>query len=175
MRRLIFPIIAAAAISAAMTGCKQTPPAAKARETARNNIAFTVGENTAIEAVSVADSIFDGVLLSPKDQDFLIRVVTSASASMMQMMSATGEDDPASMDFDRFTVSTFDTSAIAKELMAQSVHKDKPREHHHSGWRVKVNYSTTDNGKNIKVERWCYLDPSGTSVVKYFDIPLNNL
>lgn len=150
-------------------------PAAKARLTARNNIAFTVGEKTPVTAVSVADSIFDGVLFSPQDQDLLIKVVTAASASMMQMMSARDGSDPMAMDFDRFTVSTFDTSAIAKELMAQSVRGDSPREHHLTGWRVKVNFTASDNGTVTKVQRWCYLDPSGTSVVKYFDIPLNNL
>lgn len=172
--RLLLPMMAASCIVMASCSHTRSRTRATARETALKNIEFTLGPSTAVRGVSVPDSIFDGVLFNEKDQEFLIKVVTSASSSMFDVMSQIDASADKLPDFSKMTASTFDTSTIAQELMAQSFRTGSEKlPHRHSGWRVKVDYSVKRDGVEANFERWCYLDPSGTSVVKFFDIPLN--
>ncbi|MCM1337681.1 MAG: hypothetical protein NC187_00535 [Candidatus Amulumruptor caecigallinarius] len=165
--------VALAALCVPATSCVGKPARAVARDTARKNIEFTVDPDAKIGAVGVPDSIFDGVLFGPKDQDFIIRVMMSSSSSILDALNE--ESAAENPDLGRLTSASSGFYTIAQELMTQSSMPDRVRPHKFSGWRVKVNYSLVANGRETTLERWCYVDPSGTSVVRFFDIPIENL
>ena len=171
LRYSIYVALAALCVSA--TSCVSKPARAVARDTARKNIEFTVGSDAKIGAVGMPDSIFDGVLFGPKDQDFIIRVMMSSSSSILDALNE--ECAAENPDLGRLTSASSGFYTIAQELMAQSAKPGGVGPHKLSGWRVKVNYSLVSNGREATMERWCYLDPSGTSVVRFFDIPIDNL
>ncbi len=157
-----------------MVCCSGRRVKSAARETAQKSVVFTVNdERLNITAVGMADSVIDGKLFSPRDQEFLMKVMSSASQNIFDALYE--EEDPDSLvaKFDSMTASSFDTSVLAQEMMMQSLRKSDKSSGQLTGWRVKVDYEApAPNGKITKFERWCYLDPSGTSVVKSFDIPV---
>ncbi len=168
------PFMVILGIGLLMTCCDGRRVKSAARETAQKSVVFTVNdERLNITAVSMADSVIDGKLFSPRDQEFLMKVMSSASQNIFDALYE--EEDPDSLvaKFDAMTASSFDTSVLAQEMMMQSLRKSDAPSGQLTGWRVKVDYEApAPNGKIAKFERWCYLDPSGTSVVKSFDIPV---
>lgn len=158
-----------------MSCCDNRKIKDRARETAQNCVEFTCSDDPQLKilAVGMADSVIDGIMFSQQEQQFLMKLLSETSNDVFATLY--GEDDPDVLleKFNKATTSSFDTSALAQEMMMQSVRQARMKPSGRlTGWRVTVNYETVIDGTSRKMSRWCYLDPSGVSVVKSFDIPM---
>ena len=174
-RILVFsPFVLTLAFCVVIVGCSGNRAKSQARKTARNSVDFTITDpSLKILAVGVADSVIDGQMFSEQDQRMVMQIMTSASGDVFASLYEEDDTDKLVEKFNSMTAATYDTSRLAQEIMIQSVNRSRLKPQGRlTGWRVKVGYETSADGKTVKMQRWCYLDPSGTSVVKSFDIPM---
>lgn len=167
------PFALTLAFSVSLYSCSEYNAKSMACKTARNSVNFTVNDpSLKILDVSTPDSVIDGCMFSEQDKKYLMNLITESSNDVFASLYEENDTDKLIEKFNSLTASTYDTSRLAQEIMIQSVRRPQSNSDGRlTGWCVKVIYETTINGKNVKMERWCYLDPSGTSVVKSFDIP----
>lgn len=162
---------------AVISGCSSNSAGKVAVSTATKSVKFTVDQpSLAIVGTSAPDSVFDGMLFKDADRQLLSRVMERASNDVFGALD--GFSDPAQLEakFNEMALSAFDPAQLGKELMAQTLREARVTpQRRFTGWRVKVEYTIgSDNAgeKKDRFQRWCYIDPSGTSVVKSFDIPV---
>lgn len=162
---------------AVMPGCIPNSEGKTAVNTATRSVKFTIDEpSLAIVGTSTPDSVFDGMLFKDADRQLLSQVMERASNDVFGTLD--GFNDPAQLEakFNEMALSAFDPAQLGKELMAQTLREARMTpQGKFTGWRVKVEYTLGSGNageKKERFQRWCYIDPSGTSVVKSFDIPV---
>lgn len=164
--------IALCLVVAGVTTFKFNNPQRAAEKSAIEALKAKLDDTSSFKVIATSkpDSVFGRDYISDQEKMSINSAMMKVNDRVMGLTNNLENFDMENSEASALMEKQMNTAASIRSLMHASIVQNKVRKF--SGWKVKVEYETTDKGNKIHSEYWAILDPSGKHVLFSFEIPI---